>query len=555
MLEILQNLFSAEQFMPHGHCYLWKPELVWLHVASDSLTAFAYYSIPLMLVYFIRQRRDIPFDWLFWMFGVFIASCGTTHLMEVWTLWHPAYWLSGSIKAVTAIVSCYTALEMLSLIPQALTLPSPQQLRAANEKLAGEIKQRQQKEEALQKSETRYRAIVEDQTELICSFAREGVLSFVNEAYCRYFDTSEAELLGSSFFQYLPPTEIDKVRETLAGLTPEIPTATIEHQAIMPNGERRWHRWTYRAIFDRENNLVEDRAVGRDITALQQSERRFQAIFNQTFQFMGLLEPDGTILEANQTFLNLAGIEREEVAGRALWQAPWWFWGGTAGALGETGPVRERLREAIELASRGEFVRDEFDLVGADARVITIDFSLKPVCSEENLGVALLILEGRDITERKEAERLVRSLNAELELRVRDRTDGLKRANEALKNRIRQQQVVAELGLKALSLRDISLLMDETAALVAQTLDVEYCQILELLQGGDGLLLRAGVGWDEELVGRAVIDKGMNSQAGYTLRSSKPVIVEDLRAETRFVGSELLRDRSGGLGDERDDRR
>src|ERR687885_2469827 len=140
----------ADIFIPHGHCYLWKPGLVGLHIASDALTALAYYSIPLMLIYFVEQRKDIPFNWIFLLFGAFIVACGTTHVMEIWTLWHPTYWLSGFIKALTAGVSLYTAIELVPLVPKALALPSPAQLEAANQALSTEIAQRQKAEAALQ---------------------------------------------------------------------------------------------------------------------------------------------------------------------------------------------------------------------------------------------------------------------------------------------------------------------------------------------------------------------------------------------------------------------
>lgn len=149
MLEILKN-FNSEQFIPHGHCYLWKSDLVWLHIMSDSLIALAYYSIPITLVYFVRKREDLPFNWIFLLFSCFIIACGTTHVMEIWTLWHPTYWLSGSIKAVTALISVYTALELVPLVPQALALPSPAQLEAANEQLLYQINERQRAEAALQ---------------------------------------------------------------------------------------------------------------------------------------------------------------------------------------------------------------------------------------------------------------------------------------------------------------------------------------------------------------------------------------------------------------------
>ena len=151
MREFLAKLFSSD-FMPHGYCYLWKPELVWLHATSDSVIGLSYYLIPLVLAYFVRKRRDLPFHWMFWMFGVFIFACGTTHLMEVWTLWHGTYRLSGLIKAVTAASSVATAAILVPLVPKALSLPSPAQLRQANQELEREVRERRRVEQALHKS-------------------------------------------------------------------------------------------------------------------------------------------------------------------------------------------------------------------------------------------------------------------------------------------------------------------------------------------------------------------------------------------------------------------
>ncbi|MFQ5614405.1 MAG: GAF domain-containing protein, partial [Anaerolineae bacterium] len=115
-------------------------------------------------------------------------------------------------------------------------------------------------------------------------------------------------------------------------------------------------------------------------------------------------------------------------------------------------------------------------------------------------------------------------------------------AEERLKAHARQQAAVADLGQRALAGIALSALMDEATAVVAQTLEVEYCKVLELLPDGDALLLRAGVGWQAGLVGQATVGAGTDSQAGYTLLSSEPVIVEDLRTETRFSGPPLLHD-------------
>lgn len=135
MFEISPSLLATDFYLPHGHCYLWQPALVWLHLLSDLLIAVAYYSIPMMLVYFLRQREDVPFPGIFLLFSGFIIACGASHLMAVWTLWHPNYWVSGIIKAITAVISVITAIVMLPILPQAIQLPSPAKLQFMNQQL------------------------------------------------------------------------------------------------------------------------------------------------------------------------------------------------------------------------------------------------------------------------------------------------------------------------------------------------------------------------------------------------------------------------------------
>ncbi len=127
------NAFS--QFLPHGVCLLWDESVLLLHVISDSIIALAYYSIPIALIFFVRKRKDLAFSWIFVLFAIFIVACGTTHVVGIWMIWHPAYWLDGVVKALTATVSLITAILLWPLIPKALALPSPNQLRAAYKEL------------------------------------------------------------------------------------------------------------------------------------------------------------------------------------------------------------------------------------------------------------------------------------------------------------------------------------------------------------------------------------------------------------------------------------
>ncbi|MDO9048256.1 MAG: PAS domain S-box protein [Methylobacter sp.] len=150
----LIDFLGINDFIPHGYCLSWSPVLLWLHVISDLLITLAYYSIPLILVYFIRQRKDFPYPLLAIMFAGFIIACGTTHLLSAITIWIPLYWLDGLIKALTAIVSVITAVLMLWVIPGALSLPSVAQLQA-------EMQKRRTIEDALRESEYRWKFAIE----------------------------------------------------------------------------------------------------------------------------------------------------------------------------------------------------------------------------------------------------------------------------------------------------------------------------------------------------------------------------------------------------------
>ncbi|MEH2393615.1 MAG: ATP-binding protein [Nostoc sp.] len=176
--------FHSNGFIPHGHCYLWQTGLVWLHIISDATIALAYYSIPFLLIYFISKRKDVPFNGVFLLFGAFIIACGTGHLMDIWTLWHPDYWIAGGLKALTAIISIYTAFALFYLIPQALTLPSPAQLEAINRVLSTEIVERKRIEKQLRFAEEVAQNSSQAKSEFLANMSHElrtplnGILGF-----------------------------------------------------------------------------------------------------------------------------------------------------------------------------------------------------------------------------------------------------------------------------------------------------------------------------------------------------------------------------------------
>lgn len=151
-MDALVAFFDQSGFMPHGMCYLWIPSLLWLHVGSDLLIAAAYISIPVTLFRIMRARSDLPFDSLFLLFALFIIACGATHLLAIWDVWQADYWISGSVKAFTAVISVTTAIALIRLMPQALALPSPAMLRAKNEELEREISEHENTQRELERT-------------------------------------------------------------------------------------------------------------------------------------------------------------------------------------------------------------------------------------------------------------------------------------------------------------------------------------------------------------------------------------------------------------------
>src|ERR1700729_4182489 len=138
----VSSYFSTDGFMPHGMCYQWQPGVLGIHVISDALISLAYLSISATLLYFVHRRIDLKHKWIFMCFAIFIVACGFTHAMEILTIWHPAYWLSGGIKLITAFASLSTAILLINYFPSALRLPAPSamhrivQLETLNRSLA-----------------------------------------------------------------------------------------------------------------------------------------------------------------------------------------------------------------------------------------------------------------------------------------------------------------------------------------------------------------------------------------------------------------------------------
>lgn len=328
--------YLSDSFIPHGHCYLWKPSLVSLHIVSDSLIALAYYSIPVMLVYFIQRRRDVPFNGIFLLFSAFTVACGTTHLLEVWTLWHPDYWLSGALKAFTAMLSLYTAIKMGWLIPKLLALPSPAQLEAVNRQLSAEIIERRQIEEklldsqqrlklmneelemrvvertaavsesnqqleaeiasrqqaleALRESEERFRQLAENINQVFwMSSPDTSQILYISPAYEEIWGKSCSSLYEQpiSFLDAIHPDDRDRISTSVSRQSQT--DYDEEYRIVRPDGSVRWIRDRSFTVRDSAGQIYRIVGIAEDITQHKQAEEEIKKALEKEKE-LGLLK-------------------------------------------------------------------------------------------------------------------------------------------------------------------------------------------------------------------------------------------------------------------------
>ncbi|MDH7479230.1 MAG: diguanylate cyclase [Syntrophomonadaceae bacterium] len=304
--------------------------------------------------------------------------------------------------------------------------------------------------EELRISEAKYRAVVEDQTELICRSLPDGTLTFVNEAYCRYFGRTGEELIGKNFFELIPPEDHEKVREKINSFRVERPVVTYEHKVYSPDGDVRWQQWTDRAIFNPEGAVIELQSVGRDITerktiedALRTNEERLSSILNCLEDVVYSICPKTFKL----LYISPAVEKLYKIPSHEFFNNPF-LW---------LEAVHPDDRERVAKNFKGSFFingsfQEEYRIICPDGEIRWV--SNRASLLRDNQGHALRI-DGltSDITKRKKAEIDLRQARAELEIRIQERTRELKRINEELLNEISERKRI-EAELRYISYHD-----------------------------------------------------------------------------------------------------
>ncbi|MFP4218228.1 MAG: PAS domain S-box protein, partial [Salinarchaeum sp.] len=234
---------------------------------------------------------------------------------------------------------------------------------------------------------------VTESTDVVTIIEPDGTIEYVSRSVTEILGYGPDALVGENLFDYVHPEDREAAMSAFFESVGS-PGADFDFEGRFKSGDGEW-----RNVDGQGQNMVEEEAIDglllylSDITDAKQRARRFEGIFNQTFQLIGLLNPDGTIIEANDTALAFGGFDRDEVIGTRLCELSWYDNSDTAG----------QVTEAVDRAADGEFVRYETELQGTDG-LATIDFSLKPIVDEAD-DVTMLVAEGRDITDRQRQRR------------------------------------------------------------------------------------------------------------------------------------------------------
>jgi PAS domain S-box-containing protein len=283
--------------------------------------------------------------------------------------------------------------------------------------------------------EARYRQIVEDQTDPVCRFLPIGTLTFVNSAFCRYFDLTREELIGRSFCEFITDEHRLHVRSQIKLLKPNQSVFKYEHKITVSPGEFRWINWTFRGIFDADEKLVEIQSVARDVTdrkqaelALKKSQARYYNLIKAIPDGVVAYDPEGQATYVNDGFVQLYGWTQEEV-GRSLSFVP--------------PEEKERTLAAWQKTFEGEKVLLETKRFTKDGRLLDIQLRTAILSNREG-NVSESIVIHRDITERKRAQEALQQAHDELERRVAERTAELAEKNQQLRREIGERKHAEE---------------------------------------------------------------------------------------------------------------
>lgn len=329
--------------------------------------------------------------------------------------------------------------------------------------------ERRTSEEKLRESGARYRAVVEDQAEMICRFLPDGTLTFVNGSYCRYFKKPAEELVGHKFFSLIPEEDREKVNEHLASLCSGNPVATHQHRVTIPTGQTRWHQWTNRAIFDEHNRLAEFQGVGRDITerkrgeeALRASEERYRVLSENVGDGVAVVQSRALVF-ANNMLCSMLEYPADQLLGLDPMR------------LFQDDRDKTRFRELLKQAEQGKDVPSFQGLcVAGDGCELWMDIKQSSIQWEGDSAVLMTV---RDVT-----------ISKLREIALEDEKEQLRKENRRLRTTIKDRYKFGNIIGKSSAMQEV------------------YEGILQAAATDANVIVYGESGTGKELVARAIHD-------------------------------------------------
>ncbi len=404
-MQSMIDFFGVNDYIPHGYCLTWNPALLWTTALSDATMVLAYSSYPIAVTYFVWKRQDLEYRWLYLaFFNGFILTCASTHLMSAMTIWLPLYWLAAYVKAVSAVVAVATVFAIWWVIPRALNLPSPAELK-------------------LQRNAAQYaRSLLEASLDPLVTISPEGKITDVNEATVTATGVAREALVGSDFSDYF--TKPDKAREGYQrvlreGSVTDYPLA-LRHVSgkVM---EVLYNASVYR---DEKGDVSGVFAAARDITERKRAEEELRAVslysrslIEASLDPLVTISVEGKVTDVNEATVQVTGVPRQSLVGSDF-----------SGYFTEPDKARAGYQEVF---AKGLVTDYPLALRHVSGKVTEVLYNAS-VYRNEKGEVAGVFAAARDVTERKLAEDELRKYHEHLEELVRERTGQLETANKDL---------------------------------------------------------------------------------------------------------------------------
>jgi PAS domain S-box-containing protein len=439
MWERVEAVFG-QGFLPHGHCYLWTPSMVWAQVGSNTCIGLAYASIGATLATVVRRVRALPFAWAWVAFATFIVSCGLTHILDVVTVWRPVYWLDAGVRVVTAGASVATAVLVWPLLPQVSSLVDAsrlaeqraaalerahRELEEANRRLATREQEASRRAEA---SELQLRELIDNLPDLAWTALPDGHIDFYNRRWFEFTGTTMEELEGWGWESVHDPEMLPRVREQWRRSLETGEPFEMEFPLRAADGSFQWFLTRIRPVRDPAGQIVRWFGSNTNIEALRrarielrESLERHRVTFEQAPVGIAEVSLGGAWSRANPKLCDILGYDGPEDLGARTFQevtAP----EDLAFDLALVDEVLRGARSSYTLEKR--YIRKDGRVVWAALTVALV----RAAGGEPSYFIAVV----EDIDARKRAEGELAALHQTLERRVELRTAELAEANREL---------------------------------------------------------------------------------------------------------------------------